>query len=315
MTKECGKISIIGAGNVGANLAQRVAEKCPANIVLLDVIEDAPQGKALDISQSAPILGFSSSVTGTNDYRDTAASDMVVITAGVSRRPGMTRDELIHTNKKILNEVTRQVVSHSPGCIIIVVTNPVDAMTYLTHHISKFSRNRVFGLSGVLDGARLASFIAAELNVPPAEVSALVLGEHGQNMVVFPRLCTVRGKPLPEVMSQGTINRLVQRTIKGGAEIVGLLKTGSAYYAPSAAIARMVEAVALDKNEVMPCAAYLEGEYGITDTVLGVPVKLGRGGIKEIIELKLNDEEKQALTSSAKAVQKTIDIMKLGVWE
>jgi len=312
---KCGKISIIGAGNVGASLAQRVAEDCHSAIVLVDVIDGLPQGKALDISQSAPIVGFSSSVSGSNDYADTAASDIVVITAGIGRKPGMTRDELIHTNKKILSDVTHNVVEHSPNCTIVVVTNPVDAMTYLAHHVSGFSRNSVIGLSGVLDGARLGSFMIEELKVLPSEVETMVIGEHGQYMVVLPRLCKAKGKALTELLPAQRVHELVTRTIGGGAEIVSLLKMDSAYYAPSAAAARMVKAIALDEKAVMPCSAVLEGEYGLKDVALGVPVRLGEGGIEEIISLDLDDEEKTVLAEAATAVQKTIDIMKLGLWE
>ena len=306
------KISIIGAGNVGSSLAQRLAEKGCDDIVLLDRIEGLPQGKALDILQSAPILDFSGCLTGTNNYRDTAGSDVVVITSGAGRKPGMSRDELLKMNMASVSEVTRNVVSHSPDSIVIVVTNPVDAMTYLALRESRLPRGRVLGLSSVLDSSRLSSFIAAELNVLASEVSALVLGEHGRNMVVIPRLATVKGRPLTEILPQETIRRLVERTINGGAEIVGLLKSGSAFYAPSAAAARMVEAIALDKQEIMPCAAYLEGEYGIKDTVISVPVKLGKSGIEQIIELELAGDEKKALTDSAEAVRKLIDTMKLG---
>ncbi len=271
-----------------------------------------PQGKALDILESAPVIGFNSCLTGTNDYRDTAGSDVAVITSGTGRKPGMNRDELLKTNVAIVSEVTRNVASHSPDGIIIVVTNPVDAMTYLALQESRFPRNRVLGLSGVLDSARLSSFIAAETGVPASEVSALVLGEHGQNMVIIPRLATAGGRPLTEILPRETINRLVERTINGGAEIVGLLKTGSAFYAPSAAAALMVEAIIMDKKEVLPCAAYLKGEYGIKDTVIGVPVKLGKNGILEIIELELTDDEKKALVASAEAVKKTVKTMELG---
>ncbi len=293
-------------------MAQRLAEKGCGDIVLLDIIEGLPQGKALDILQSAPVLGFTSCLTGTNNYRDTAGSDVVVITSGTGRKPGMSRDELLKTNVAIVSEVTRNVASYSPDSIIIVVTNPVDAMTYLALHLSQFPRGRVLGLSGVLDSARLSSFIAAETGAPASEVSALVLGEHGQNMVIIPRLATVKGRPLTEILPQETINRLVERTINGGAEIVGLLKSGSAFYAPSAAAARMVEAIVLDKKEVLPCAAYLQGEYGIKDTVIGVPVELGKNGIEQIIELELTDDEKKALQSSAEAVKKLVKTMKLG---
>jgi len=312
---KCGKISIIGAGNVGASVAQRVAEGCPSDIVLVDVVEGLPQGKALDIRQSAPVLGFGSRVSGSNDYADTAGSDLVVITAGIGRKPGMTRDELIHTNKKVLTDVTHNVVKHSPDCIIIIVTNPVDAMTYLAHHVSGFPRQRVLGLSGVLDGARLGSFIVDELGAAPSEVETLVIGEHGQHMVVLPRLCKVKGKPLTELLPEQRIYELIERTIGGGAEIVSLLKTGSAYYAPSASVARMVKAIVFDEKAVMPCSAVLDGEYGFSDVALGLPLKLGENGIEEIVRLDLEDGEKKALADAAGAVKKTIDIMKLGLWE
>jgi malate dehydrogenase len=287
-------------------------ERGYADIVLLDIVEGLPQGKALDILESAPILGFNSSITGTNDYKDTANSDVVVITSGITRKPGMTRDELLKTNAKIVTEVTQNVARYSPDCTIIIVTNPVDAMTYLALQVSVFSKSRVIGLSGVLDSARLSIFIAAEFKVPVTEVSSLVLGEHGQNMVVIPRLATVKGKPITELLPYETISRLVKRTINGGAEIVSLLKTGSAFYAPSAAAARMVEAIVLDKKEVLPCAAYLQGEYGIKDVVIGVPVRLGRDGIEKIIELELTPEEKSALKNSVEAVQELVKRMKLG---
>ncbi len=306
------KISIIGAGNVGASCAQRLAERGYADIVLVDIIKGLPQGKALDILESAPILNFDSHIIGTNSYEETADSDVVIITSGSARKPGMTRDELLLTNMNIITEVTRNVAKRSPRCIIIIVTNPVDAMTYLTLHVSKFPRNRVFGLSGALDAARLSSFIAAELNVSVEGVSACVLGEHGKNMVVVPRLSTVNGAPLTESLPQETIDRLVERTIGGGAEIVGLLKTGSAFYAPSAAVAQMADALILDEKKILSCAARLDGEYGIRDTVIGVPAKLGKGGIEQIIELELTIEEKKALASSAEAVQELVKTMKLG---
>ena len=278
---------------------------------MLDIIEGLPQGKALDILQSASILGFNSCLTGTNNYRDTANSEVVVITSGAGRKPGMSRDELLKTNVTIISEVTRNVVDHSPDGIIIMVTNPVDAMTYLALKVSGFPRSRVLGLSGVLDSARLSGFIASETGALASEVSALVLGEHGQNMVIIPRLATVKGRPLTEILPQEAINRLVERTINGGAEIVGLLRTGSAFYAPSAAAACMVEAIVLDKKKIMPCAAYLQGEYGIKDTVIGVPVKLGKNGIEQIIELALTDDEEKAIQSSAEAVRGLIDSMRL----
>jgi malate dehydrogenase len=278
----------------------------------VDIIPGLAPGKALDIAQSAPILNFDTRITGTNSYEETAGSDVVIITSGFSRKPGMTRDELVLANMKIVAEVTGKVVKYSPNCIIIMVVNPVDAMTYLAIKTSQFPRNRVVGLSGVLDGARLSSFIAAELKVSPASVSACVLGQHGENMVVIPRLTTVKGKPITKLLPKETIDKLVERTIKGGAEIVGLLKTGSAFYAPAAAVARMAEAIVLDKKETLLCAALLEGEYGIKDTVIGVPVRLGKNGIEKIIELELTQEEKQALNNSAKAVQELVKTMKLG---
>lgn len=303
-------ISVIGAGNVGSTCAQRLVEKGYADIVLLDIIAGLPQGKALDILESAPILNFGSRIIGTNSYQETAGSDVVVVTSGLGRKPGMTRDELLQANMKIISGVIQQAADYSPNCIIIIVTNPVDVMTHLAIRTSKFPRNRVMGLSGVLDSARLATFIAAELNVPVADISAIVLGEHGKNMVVIPRLSTVKGVPITETLPPETISRLVTRTINGGAEIIELLKTGSAFYAPSAAVVRMVDAIISDRNEILPCAAYLDGEYGIKDAVIGVPVRLGRNGIEQIIEIELKPEEKAALTGSAKAVQELIRSIK-----
>jgi len=305
------KVSIIGAGNVGATCAQRIAERGYADIVLVDIIEGLPQGKSLDMLESMPIFGCDRHIIGTNSYQQTANSDVVVITSGVPRKPGMTREELLQTNMNIVTEVTRNVVSHSPNCIIIMVTNPLEAMTYLALRISRFPKNRVMGLSGVLDSARLRSFIAAELNVSVEDVFACILGQHGEKMVILPRLCTVCGVPITKLLPQETINRLVERTLKAGAEIVGLLKTGSAFYAPSAAVAQMVEAIILDKKQILPCATYLEGEYGIRDTVISVPVKLGKNGIEQIIELELTTEEKAALANSAKAVDELVRAMKL----
>jgi len=264
----------------------------------------------LDMLESMPILGCDRHIIGTNSYQETANSDVVVITSGVSRKPGMTREELLQINMNIVTEVTRNVVSYSPNCIIIMVTNPLDAMTYLALRTSRFPKNRVMGLSGVLDTARLRSFIAAELNVSVEDVSACILGQHGEKMVILPRLCTVCGVPITQLLPQGTINRLVERTLKAGAEIVGLLKTGSAFYAPSAGAAQMVEAIILDKKQILPCATYLDGEYGIKDTVISVPVKLGKSGIEQIIELELTAEEKSALANSAQAVQELVRTMK-----
>lgn len=304
------KVSIIGAGNVGASCAQRIAERGYADIVLVDIIEGLPQGKALDMLESAPILRADTHIIGTNNYQETANSDVVVITSGVVRKLGMSRDELLQTNAKVVTEVIRNVVNHSPNCIIIMVTNPLDAMTYLALRISQFSRNKVMGLSGILDTARLRSFIAAELNVSVEDVFACILGQHGEKMVILPRLCTVCGVPITKLLPQETISRLVERTLKAGAEIVGLLKTGSAFYAPSAAAAQMVEAIILDKKQILPCATYLDGEYGIKDTVISIPVKLGKSGIEQIIELELTAEEKSALANSAQAVQELVRTIK-----
>ncbi|MFH0914706.1 MAG: malate dehydrogenase [Chloroflexota bacterium] len=304
-------MTIIGAGNVGASCAQRLAEKNLGEIVLVDIIEGLPQGKALDILQSAPLFGFDTRLTGTNDYKDTANSDVVVITSGTARKPGMSRDDLLLTNMKIVSDVVGNVTSQSQDAVVIMVTNPVDAMTYLALHLSRFPRNRVLGLSGALDGARLGCFIAQELRVSVSDVSTCVIGEHGKSMVVVPRLCTVSGTPITQLLAPDAIAKLVERTVNGGAEIVGLLKTGSAFYAPSAAVTCMVEAILRDRRKVFPCAAYLQGEYGLKDTVLGVPVKLGRNGIEEIVELNLTREERQALTASAEAVKELIKVMKL----
>jgi malate dehydrogenase len=278
----------------------------------VDIVDGLPQGKALDISESAPILDFNSRIVGTNSYEETANSDVVIITSGSARKPGMTRDELLRINANIITEATRDIVSHSPDCIIIVVTNPIEAMTHLALHISRFPRNRVLGLSGVLDSARLSSFIAAELKAPVGDIATCVLGQHGENMVIIPRLTTVKGTPITELLPKETIDRLVHRTICGGAEILKLLKTGSAFYAPSAAVARMVDAIILDKKEVLPCAIYLDGEYVIEDTVITVPAKLSRNGIEQIIEMELTDEEKAQLVKSAGAVQELVKAMKLG---
>jgi len=278
----------------------------------VDIVPGLAQGKALDILESAPTLNFDTSITGTNSYQETAGSEVVIITAGLFRTPGMTRDELLLANMKIVAEVVGKVVKHSPNCIILMVTNPLDAMTYLAIQTSQFPRNRVIGLSGVLDSARLSTFIATELKVPVADVSACVLGAHGRNMVVIPRLTTVKGTPLNKLLPQETIDKLVERTILGGREIVDLLKTGSAFYAPSAAVARMAEAVVRDKKEVLPCAALLQGEYGIKDAVIGVPVRLGRKGVEEIIELELTTEEKQLLHDSAEGINQLIKKMGVG---
>jgi len=305
------KVTVIGAGNVGAACAQRIVERGYADVVLVDIIEGVPQGKALDILQSGPILNFDSNIIGTNGYEETADSNIVVITSGVARKPGMSRDDLILTNMKIIKEVTENVVKHSPNCIIIMVTNPLDAMTQLALHVSKFPKNRVIGQSGILDSSRFRTFIAMELGVSVDDVAACLLGGHGDTMVAIPRLTTVGGIPMTELLPKDRVDAIVERTVKGGAEIVGLLKTGSAYYAPSAATVQMVEAIIFDKKKILPCAAYLEGEYGITGAFVGVPVKLGTSGIEQIIELKLTEEERAALKRSAEAVKELVAIMKL----
>lgn len=279
----------------------------------MDIVPGLAQGKALDILQSAPILNSDIRLSGTTDYQDTAGSELVIITAGLFRTPGMTRDQLLLANAEIVTDVVTNVVKYSPKCLILMVSNPLDAMTYLAIQVSKFPRKRVVGMSGVLDAGRLSAFIAAELKVSPKDISPCVLGAHGRNMVVIPRLTTVKGQPLTELLPQETIDRLVERTIHGGREIVDLLKTGSAFYAPSAGIARMAEAIVLDTKEVLPCAALLDGEYGIKDSVIGVPVKLGKGGIEEIIELELSDEEKQKLYDSAEGVKVLIEKMGVGI--
>jgi len=297
---------------VGASCAQRIAERGYGEVVLVDIVPGLAQGKALDILQSAPILNADIRLSGTTDYKDTASSELVIITAGLFRTPGMTRDQLLLANMKIVTEVVTNVVKYSPQCIILMVSNPLDAMTYLAIQVSKFPRKRVVGMSGVLDAGRLSTFIATELKVSPKDISPCVLGAHGRNMVAIPRLTTVKGKPLTELLPKEIIDKLVERAIHGGREIVDLLKKGSAFYAPSAGIARMAEAIVLDKKEVLPCAAYLDGEYGIKDSVTGVPVRLGKKGVEEIIELELTAEEKQALNNSAEGIKQLIEKMGVG---
>jgi len=305
------KVSIIGAGNVGATCAFRIAEMGLADVVLLDIIEGLPQGKGLDMLEATPIIGSDVNIVGTNDYKDTAGSDIVVITSGVARKPGMSRDDLVLTNMKIVREVTEGVARHSPDCIIIVVANPLDAMTQLALHVSKFPRNRVVGQSGILDTARFSTFIAQELNVSVKSVFTCVLGGHGDTMVPLTRLCTVGGIPISKLLPEDKVKALVERTVKGGGEIVALLKTGSAYYAPAVASAQMVEAILLDKKEILPCAALLEGEYDINGLVVGVPVKLGKDGMEQVIEIELTPDEHAALTRSADAVLELIKVMQL----
>jgi malate dehydrogenase len=303
------KVSVIGAGNVGATCAFRIAEGGYADVVLVDIVEGLPQGKGLDMLESCPIIGSSVNIIGTNSYEETAGSDIVVITSGIPRKPGMSRDDLVATNSNIVKQVTENVVKHSPDCIIIVVCNPLDAMTQMALHVSKFPRTRVFGQSGVLDSARFRTFIAQELNVSIEDVFTCVLGGHGDTMVPVTRLCTVGGVPISDLLPKEKIDRMVERTVKGGAEIVALLKTGSAFYAPGVASAQMVEAIIMDKKKILPCATLLEGEYGINGIVAGVPAKLGSKGIEQVIELKLTDDELVALKKSADAVKGLLDVM------
>lgn len=303
------KVSVIGAGNVGATCAFRIAEGGYADVVLVDIVEGLPQGKGLDMLESCPIIGSSVSIIGTNSYEETAGSDIVVITSGIPRKPGMSRDDLIATNSNIVKQVTENIVKHSPDCIIIVVCNPLDAMTQMALHVSKFPRTRVFGQSGVLDSARFRTFIAQELNVSIEDVFTCVLGGHGDTMVPVTRLCTVGGVPISDLLPKEKIDEMVERTVKGGAEIVALLKTGSAFYAPGVASAQMVEAIIMDKKKILPCATLLEGEYGINGIVAGVPAKLGSNGIEQVIEMKLTDDELVALKKSADAVKGLLDVM------
>ena len=307
------QVTVVGAGNVGATTAQRIHGLGYADVVLVDVVEDLPQGKALDMLESGPVLGTDSIITGANSYQETAGSDLVIITAGIARKPGMSRDDLLLTNMKILGEVTRQIVAHSPQCIIMIVTNPLDAMAQHALEVSGFPRERVFGMAGILDTSRFRTFIARELDVSVEDVQAYVLGSHGDDMVPLVRYTTVGGIPISELLSGETIDRLVQRTRKGGGEIVQLLKTGSAFYAPSAAATQMAEAVLLDKKRILPCCAYLQGEYGIDGLFVGVPVKLGANGLEQIIEVTLTSEEQAALNKSAESVRELVKVMRKSV--
>ena len=307
------RVTIVGSGFVGATAAMRVAQKGLADdVVMIDIVEGLPQGLALDMRESSPIEGFEPAVRGTNDYADTAGSDVVVVTAGLPRQPGMSRMDLLDKNAGILRAVVGSVVEHSPGAILVIVTNPLDEMTFLAAELSGFPKQRVMGMAGVLDSARLRYFIAEELDVSPTGVEAMTLGSHGESMVALPRHATVNGKPLPELVDGETLERLFQRTRDGGAEIVGLLKKGSAYYAPSASIAQMVNAIAGDTKEVLPTCAWCTGEYGISDVYVGVPARLGRAGVEEIVELELNDEELTALRGAAEGIRaKCADLAQL----
>lgn len=298
------KITIIGAGNVGATTAQMLAEKELGDIVLLDVIKDMPQGKALDLIQAGSIYNYHCNIFGTNSYEDTSRSDLVIITSGQPRRPGMSRDDLVKVNAEIVKSVTEQVVHKSADAIIIVVSNPLDAMAYVVCKISKFPRERVIGMAGVLDSSRLKTFIAMELNVSIENVHTMVLGGHGDTMVPMIRYTTIAGIPVTELMTKDKLDVIINRTREGGAEIVNLLKKGSAFYAPAASIVEMVDAILRDKNKILPCTVLCKGEYGFNDIFLGVPVKLGKNGVEQIIELKLNEEESDALAKSADAVRK-----------
>jgi malate dehydrogenase len=302
------KITVVGAGNTGATCAQVLATRDYADIVLTDIKEGLPQGKALDINQMGPILGFEANITGTNGYDETAGSDVVVITAGVPRQPGMTREDLVATNEKIVTSVTEQAVAQSPEAVIIVLSNPLDAMCHVALRASGFPKHRVFGQAGILDTARFRTFIAWETGASVKDVQALVLGGHGDEMVPVPSATTVGGVPLTKLVAQDRIDAMTERTRKGGGEIVTLLGT-SAWYAPGAAIAQMTDAVMLDEKRVLPCTALLEGEYGIDGLYMGVPVKLGAGGIEEIVELDLTDAEREALTRSADAVRDVVGVL------
>jgi len=304
------KISVIGAGNVGATAAQRIAEKELADVVLVDILEGVPFGKALDLSEAAPIEKHDAKLSGANDFGATQDSDVIIITSGIPRKPGMSRDDLLATNAKIMKSVVIQAAKYSPNAVLIIVSNPLDAMCHVAFEASKFPKNRVLGMAGVLDSARFRSFIAQELNVSVENTHAFVLGGHGDTMVPLPRFSTVSGIPITELMDQSTIDRLVKRTREGGAEIVSLLKTGSAFYAPASAACEMAESIIKDKKKILPCAVYLTGEYGINNLFIGVPVKLGKTGIEEIIQIKLTPEEDAALKKSAEAVKGLVEAMK-----
>jgi malate dehydrogenase len=304
------KITVVGGGNVGASAAINLAMKELGDVVLVDVVEGVPQGKGLDMAQMGPIEGYDVQLTGANDYAPTANSDVVVITAGLARKPGMSRDDLLIANYEVVKSVTENIAKHSPNAILVLVTNPLDAMCTVAHHVSKFPKHRVVGMAGVLDSARFRTFIAMELNVSVENVTAVVLGGHGDTMVPVTRLSNVSGIPLSELIPADRLAAIVDRTRTGGAEIVKYLKTGSAYYAPSAAAVEMVESILKDKKKVLPCAALLEGEYGINGLFVGVPVKLGRNGIEKIYEMQLNAEEKAMLAKSAASVQELVDVLK-----
>jgi malate dehydrogenase len=305
------KVTVVGAGNVGATCAHWIASKELADVVLVDIIEGMPQGKALDLAQAGPIENYDLRVVGTNGYDEAAGSDVVVITSGIARKPGMSRDDLIATNKKIVGDVSEKVAATSPNAVVIVVSNPLDAMCHVASHVTKFPRERVLGMAGILDTARYKTFIAMELGVSVEDIHGIVLGGHGDTMVPLPRHTSVAGIPLSELLPKERIDAIVKRTASGGAEIVGLLKTGSAYYAPASAVVAMTESILKDKKRVFPCAALLKGEYGYHDLFIGVPVVLGAGGLEKVIEMKLDDHEKGLLDHSAKAVKELVEALKL----
>jgi malate dehydrogenase len=304
------KVTVVGAGNVGATAAQRLAEKELCDVVLVDIIEGVPQGKSLDLTEAAPIEKHDAHLTGVNTYEATAGSNIIIITAGIPRKPGMSRDDLLGTNAGIMKKVTEQVAKLSPDAVIIIVSNPLDAMCHVAFDASGFPKERVLGMAGVLDSARFRAFIAMELNVSVENTHAFVLGGHGDTMVPLPRYSTVAGIPITELLPQDRIDAIVERTRTGGAEIVSLLKTGSAYYAPASAAVEMAESILKDKKKILPCAALLQGEYGIEDLFIGVPVKLGAAGIEEVIQIKLTEDEQAALNRSAAAVQELKEAMK-----
>jgi malate dehydrogenase len=303
------KVTVIGAGNVGANCALRIADQELADVVLVDIVEGVPQGKGLDLLQSGPVQGYDVLVTGANNYEPTANSDIVVVTAGFPRKPGMSRDDLLMANYNIVKPASEQAAKYSPDAILIVVSNPLDAMCWTAFKVSGFGKSRVVGMAGILDTARFRTFIARELDVSVENITAMVLGGHGDSMVPLVRLTNVSGIPLTELLDSATIARLVERTRNGGAEIVKLLKTGSAYYAPSAAAVEMVESILKDKKKVLPCSAYLDGEYGVHGVFVGVPVKLGAGGVEKVYEIGLTPEEQAQFEKSAVAVQELIDVL------
>jgi malate dehydrogenase len=300
---------VVGAGNVGASVAQRVAEGGLADVVLIDIVEGLPQGKALDLAEAAPVVGHDMKITGTNDYADTAGSDVIVVTSGLPRTPGMSRDDLLAKNAGIVRSVVKQAAVHSPNAILIIVTNPLDAMCHIALEASGYPPERVIGMAGVLDSARFRTFIAQELGVSVTSTNAFVLGGHGDTMVPLPRYSTAGGVPITELMAKDRIDALVDRTRNGGAEVVALLKTGSAYYAPAASVAQMVDSILNDRNQVLPCAAYLKGQYGIDGLFVGVPVKLGRRGVSQVVEIELQADERAAFDRSAAAVRELVDAM------